>query len=1046
MTEPGLFAPYGDNNEFSLYKIMFLESREEDSWSVLTLLRGEGEEINEVKGKFSNLQNYFEQRRYTKEIKGNFQAANGVSHIERLTPSTPSIFLGLFLAASRVLFGRSLKPVWNTVTVTGDLRYNPASGEMTLAGVGDIDKKYRAVREYAAQYPEGKHLFVYVNSKLPVPEGISANTEVKCFSEGQSVFDIVDFVFEPYTPGFEIRNLDDTQRRLLNGINGGQRHRYIATADFEKILQKTFLGTWTGFFIQGEGESGKSALAEEIARFMVWSGRIYAPVWVRIQNDGRSPDTARKTADDYFNDFVWSLCKHLGVDSGDTGALVRAVSKEQYLLVFDNLETDNSRLNAMLSAIDRLMESFSKNKPFLLITSRNYPSGFSLPNNLAVIKPPELRRDAIALLVNILAEKKGCSDTLKAGKGTEEYRQFMTEMESRLRSSPGLIDPAVAMLRTKSVKEALAAFRNLKDAGLREKTISLYKDPFRELPKKVKTILFMILNCTEPDTPESRDELFYHYLKEHVVMKNNVVDDRDIDNALQMLLDYNFMYRTEADGETKYGIKTHCFLAFSFEPEFAGEPGHENLRDEIMQNNKWKLHIALRYDQSSVYLEPILDALKRENYRLTSFLFTAAEYTTSARVLDLLKDYLGGAVDMVDEDGETALMAASRNPTPNITAWFLENLSKEMLFKKDSNGLNALYHAALFNTEPKIAKLLVSDYGFDPYEKITEGDFRGFTPYSLALEANPSLDICKCLIDDLGCDVNRIEHIDVSRLYDPEFDEGLDGHPDAGNLKNFRRFVRNNQKELRNELTRAALIPIVCALNNPNIQIFHAVLSRGVDIATIERHLGIPFFHLAAKIKSNPEYLDMLKSYGCKVHGRDKFGFTALHHAAFFNSSLPIFNWLVENDIDINAVDNDGDTPFHIAARSNSNPEVIEWFFEQGADETMVDDLGCTAFERAVRENSSLQILKVFIDKGADIHAADDQGITPLHIAVSCNPNPEIYQWLALRGADINAPDCDGDTPLHLAVKAKTKDRIQWLLQHGADPGIKNRAGKKALP
>jgi ankyrin repeat protein len=535
-------------------------------------------------------------------------------------------------------------------------------------------------------------------------------------------------------------------------------------------------------------------------------------------------------------------------------------------------------------------------------------------------------------------------------------------------------------------------------------------------------------------------------------MKNNVVDDRDIDNALQTLFDYNFIYRTEVDGETRYGIKTHCFLAFSFEPEFAGEPGHENLRDEITQNNEWKLYIALRYDQSSVYLEPILDALKGEKCRLTPFLFfTAAEYTTSTRVLDLLKDYLGGAVDMVDEDGQTALMAAAYgNPTPNITAWFLENLSKETIFKKDSDGFNALCHALFSNTEPKIVKLLVNDYGFDPNEKMTEAYTRGITPYLVALEANSSLDMCECLIDDMGCDVNRIEYIDPSRFYDPEFDEDLDGHPDADNLKNLRRFIRDNPEEFRNELRRVARTPIVAALNNPNIKIFQAVLSRGADIAMAGRCESMPLLHVAAKIKSNPEYLDVLKSYGCAVHERrDIDGGTALHQAACFNGSLPVFNWLIENDIDINAVDNKGNTPFHIAASLNSSPEVIEWFFEHGADETMetmFDGRKYTAFEAAVRDNPSLHILKVFIDKGADIHNTGDKDMTPLHIAVFYNPNPEIYQWLALRGADLNAPDCDGDTPLHLAVKAKAKDRIQWLLQHGADPGSMNKVGKRALP
>jgi hypothetical protein len=85
---------------------------------------------------------YFEKRHYEK-ISGNFQCfnINGKSHSWKLTDSSPSIFLSLFIAAACKIQRRKLKSYWATVTVTGDLD----AGEMALKAVADIDIKFHAV-------------------------------------------------------------------------------------------------------------------------------------------------------------------------------------------------------------------------------------------------------------------------------------------------------------------------------------------------------------------------------------------------------------------------------------------------------------------------------------------------------------------------------------------------------------------------------------------------------------------------------------------------------------------------------------------------------------------------------------------------------------------------------------------------------------------------------------------------------------------------------------------------------------------------------------
>jgi ankyrin repeat protein len=69
---------------------------------------------------------------------------------------------------------------------------------------------------------------------------------------------------------------------------------------------------------------------------------------------------------------------------------------------------------------------------------------------------------------------------------------------------------------------------------------------------------------------------------------------------------------------------------------------------------------------------------------------------------------------------------------------------------------------------------------------------------------------------------------------------------------------------------------------------------------------------------------------------------------------------------------------------------------------------------------------------------ADDY---PLH-KVAIWGDLEAARILFAHGANVNAQGEDGDTPLHRAISG---DMIQLLLEHGADPSIRNRYGEPAL-
>jgi uncharacterized protein len=99
-------------------------------------------------------------------------------------------------------------------------------------------------------------------------------------------------------------------------------------------------------------------------------------------------------------------------------------------------------------------------------------------------------------------------------------------------------------------------------------------------------------------------------------------------------------------------------------------------------------------------------------------------------------------------------------------------------------------------------------------------------------------------------------------------------------------------------------------------------------------------------------------------------------------------------------------------------------------------------------------VLQLLIRHGADVNE-NTKGVTPLHRAVRFR-SPAAVRLLLENGAAVNAVDRrTQSTPLHRAVTStgapatagkseQALEIIRLLLAHGADPAIKNKAGKLA--
>lgn len=152
-----------------------------------------------------------------------------------------------------------------------------------------------------------------------------------------------------------------------------------------------------------------------------------------------------------------------------------------------------------------------------------------------------------------------------------------------------------------------------------------------------------------------------------------------------------------------------------------------------------------------------------------------------------------------------------------------------------------------------------------------------------------------------------------------------------------------------------------------------------------------------------------------RINGRDRFGLTALHWAAWYGE-IDIVKLLLSRGADIHAKCKEGGmTALHYAA-AYGQKEVAELLITKGANVNAKNVYGVTPLaSTAMGRGESRAVAELLIANGADINAKHRNGSTPLHDAV-LNGQPAMVSFLLSAGANAKAKDNNGETPLGRAI------------------------------
>ncbi|XP_075988672.1 uncharacterized protein LOC142984767 isoform X3 [Anticarsia gemmatalis] len=197
--------------------------------------------------------------------------------------------------------------------------------------------------------------------------------------------------------------------------------------------------------------------------------------------------------------------------------------------------------------------------------------------------------------------------------------------------------------------------------------------------------------------------------------------------------------------------------------------------------------------------------------------------------------------------------------------------------------------------------------------------------------------------------------------------------------------------------------PLRLAIRNKHYEVARLLLEHGAD--PNKRY----FFGSEINLVSDPEYLELLLTFGANPDSRDRAGLTPLMKAARQRKGMDAVLLLISYGADVNAMAdarNDYRTVMHYAVLSG-NPEVVNLLIKQGARV----NYECPELSKP----------------------------SPLDLAI-LKGDVSMLQMLLAAGAQVNASSSVIGSPLHVACSdniTNRKEIVKILLESGADPNLK---------
>jgi ankyrin repeat protein len=240
-------------------------------------------------------------------------------------------------------------------------------------------------------------------------------------------------------------------------------------------------------------------------------------------------------------------------------------------------------------------------------------------------------------------------------------------------------------------------------------------------------------------------------------------------------------------------------------------------------------------------------------------------------------------------------------------------------------------------------------------------------------------------------------------------------------------------------------LTLFSAVDGNCIALTTELLDLGASVDARDRFGARPLSHAAKS--GHLQMVDLLLARGAPIDARNLAGATALYFAAE-GSHISIARRLIERGADVKLVGRSGVSPIAAAVYAG-NDMIVEALLAYGAEERTPDETGKPPIVYAAA-GARLDIVKRLLARNIDINARYPNGLTLLMWASGPDEKaPEaqainVVSYLLEAGAHIDDQDNRGRTALMIAAEGGHEEIANLLLARGADPSLKDKAGKRA--
>jgi uncharacterized protein len=240
-------------------------------------------------------------------------------------------------------------------------------------------------------------------------------------------------------------------------------------------------------------------------------------------------------------------------------------------------------------------------------------------------------------------------------------------------------------------------------------------------------------------------------------------------------------------------------------------------------------------------------------------------------------------------------------------------------------------------------------------------------------------------------------------------------------------------------------LTLFSAVDGNCIDLATKLLDQGASVDARDRLGARPLSHAAKS--GHLQMVDLLLARGAPIDARNLAGATALYFAAE-GSHISIAQRLIQRGAGVNLGGRSGISPIAAAAYAG-NDVIVEALLAHGADERTPDETGKPPIVYAAA-GARLDIVKRLLARNIDINARYPNDLTLLMWASGPDERvPEaqaikVVSYLLDAGAHIDDRDVRGRTALMIAAEGSHAVIANLLLARGADPSLRDKAGKRA--